>query len=152
MRVVLLALGLGVLVFAADAPLQPVRVCEVMQDLAAYAGKTVLVAGRFSFRESGRSLSEECDHKLATLRLVYDPKTAPKSPERLEIDTTALSSKLKVIKASTSLGKFRFGSSDYDRWAVVYGRLQTIPAKNAGAAQPELLYHGDALIVFLGDQ
>ena len=45
--------------------LQPVTVCEVLQDLAAYDGKVVAVIGRFSFRQNGRWLGElKCAHKL----------------------------------------------------------------------------------------
>ena len=38
------------LIEAAEPALQPVTVCEVLQDLSAYDGKVVAVVGRFSFR------------------------------------------------------------------------------------------------------
>ncbi len=159
---------------AAEAPLQPVTVCEVLHDLNDYNGKVVMVVGRFSFRKTGRSLNEEtCESKPAKtespdpagLSLAYDPKTAPKPASVFEIDAAVLRRKLKQVKAATSLREFRFGSSDYDRWAGVYGRVETRPAPARGSERDEqarnnsgtspvpaqLLYCGDGVIVFLDD-
>jgi hypothetical protein len=151
---------------AQDAQLKPVRVCEILQDLAAYNGKTVLVVGRFSFRESGRYIAEDtCGQKLSsggtgrayTLVLVSDPKTGPKGPERIEIDAALLREKLKLVKASTALRKFRFGSPDYDRWAVVLGRIELSKESSPGTsgradAAAMLLYRGEGLIVTISDE
>jgi hypothetical protein len=114
-----------------QAPLKPVRVCDVLGDLAALNGKVVAVLGRFSFREYGRFLSEDgCQRTLAAggsawpnaLRVVFDPKTAPALPPRLELEAADVYQPLKLVRQRTALGKFRFGSVDYDRWAVVIGR------------------------------
>ena len=45
--------------FAADAPLPVVRVCDILRDLPSYQGTAVAVIGRFSFREGGRFLTEK---------------------------------------------------------------------------------------------
>jgi hypothetical protein len=45
----MLAIG----VRAADNALQPLTVCEVLQDLPANDGKVLAVLGRFSFRRAG---------------------------------------------------------------------------------------------------
>ena len=47
---------------AADPPLVPLTVCEVLHDLASNEGKTVAVLGRYSFRENGRWMGAQvCD-------------------------------------------------------------------------------------------
>ena len=127
---------------APESPLQPQRVCEVLHDLLANEGKVLAVVGKFSFREAGRSLSEE----KCVLRIVFDSKSGPKAPTRLEIDAATVYKKLKLIKQHSSLGKPRFGSSDYDRWAVVYGRVET------QKAPARIVCPGEAVVVFLADQ
>ena len=47
---------------AADPPLVPLTVCEVLHDLASNEGKAVAVLGRYSFRENGRWMGAQvCD-------------------------------------------------------------------------------------------
>ena len=158
---------------AADPALKPVTVCEVLQDLPAFNGKAVAVVGRLSFRQTGRWLGEQkCPHALVigghewpnALWITYDP-AAPTPPDVLAVDAPMLAQKLRAVQLDTSLGEIRFGSPDYDRWAVVYGRVETrkdlvSPAadgahKNGygyGASSPaRLVCHGEALVVFLND-
>jgi hypothetical protein len=143
---------------AADSPIEPVTVCEVLKDVPEYEGKPVAMLGRFSFRRDGRSLNEEaCGEKPAagepalpnSVRLVDDVKLGPKPPEVFELDAVAISRKLKQVKEHTSLRTFRFGTPDYDRWAVVYGRFEVEKGKNAAIAH--LLYRGDGVVLFLHD-
>ncbi len=154
--------------------MQPVTVCEVMQDLSAYDGKVVAVVGRFSFRQAGRWLGEQkCARKLVTADrewpnafwIAYDPAGAPKPPAVLAVDAALLAQKLRAVKLGTSLTKLPFGSSDYDGWAVVYGRIETrrdlvvaTPSglrKNGfgyGESSPaRLVCHGEAEVVFLNE-
>src|SRR5215472_15339106 len=112
---------------AADAPtaaLTPVGVCDILRDLTKMDGKELAVVGRYSFRSEGRWMSEQsCDAPAPTppeLWLQEDARDAPKPPGQFEIDNLALRKKLAEIGRHTSLGKFRFGTPDYDRWAVVY--------------------------------
>lgn len=157
----------GIRLCAGEAPLRPVRVCEVLENLGAWEGKAIAIVGRFSFRQSGRFVSEEgCALKTqsSVMRVIFDPATAPKPPEKLEVDNTALHQELKEIKQHTSLGKIRFGSSEYDRWAVVYGRIEVrkdaesilTPAaakQGAPAAAPvQLLCRGDGVVLFIADE
>jgi len=146
-----------------------------MQDLPAYDGKVVAVVGRFSSRQTGRWLGEQtCAHKLVTgdrewpnaFWVVYDPADAPKPPAVLAVDAVLLAQKLRTVKQATSLTKLRFGSPDYDNWAVVYGRVETrkdlvtVTAsgtrKNGfgyGESSPaRLVCHGDAVVIFLNDE
>jgi hypothetical protein len=147
---------------AAEPPIKPVRVSEALRDLEANDGKVVAVVGRYSFRESGRFLSEEwCEKKLGSadfvwpcaVRLVFDSKSAPKPPLPLEFDAQVVASQLKLVKEHTSLGKFRFGTPDYDRWAVVFGRLEVSKEYRSGLKPnpPGGLEHCPARLVCSGE-
>jgi hypothetical protein len=137
----------------ADPPLEPVSVCDVVRDLPAMEGKSVAVLGRYSFRDSGTSLGEQsCQPAVAVpaqLRLREDSKDGPKPPGSLEIDATGLRQKLADLRKRTSLGKFRFGSSDYDRWAVVYGRVEAAKSADGKTAPASLVFRGDGVVIFL---
>jgi len=157
---------------AAEPPLQPVTVCEVMEDLAAYDGKVVAVVGRFSFRQSGRWLGEQkCARKLVisdqewpnAFWVAYEQGNAPKLPVRLAVDSAALEQKLRTVKMGTSLTKLPFGTADYDGWALIYGRVETrkdlVMASPTGARKngygygesspARLVCPGEAAVVFL---
>jgi hypothetical protein len=139
-------------VLPAQAPLVPVTVCEVLADLGSHQGKDYAVVGRYSFREKGgRTLNEQaCAAPTGgplQLRLV-ETDSGPKPPDSFEIDSYQLSKKFADIQTRTALGKFRFGTPDYDRWVVVYGRLEP-PARTDATAAPSLAYRGDGAIIFL---
>jgi len=82
------------------------------------------------------------------------------------VDAALLAQKLREVKLGTSLTKFRFGSPDYDSWAVVYGRLETRKdlvtdmadgTRNngfgyGGSSPAQLVCHGDAEVIFLNDE
>jgi hypothetical protein len=157
---------------AAEPALAPVSVCEVLQNPAKYSGQTALVLGRFSFRGQGRFLSEHaCDIKEAAgkdpwpdvLRVIVDTKTGPKPPDRLAVDSALLDTKVEALKHSNTLATFRFGSTDYDRWGLVYGRIELSPDYAAGPpkdakksefdpAPGKIVCRGEALIVFIGER
>jgi len=132
---------------AADAA-EPLRVCALLANLTAYEGKIVVLVGRYSFRESGRTLSEEkCGEQPGgALHISFDKKSAPPTPESLDLDGTTVRKLLADIQRQTSLAKFKFGTPDYDRWAVVYGRVQHKPA---GAAPAQIVCAGDGVVHFL---
>ena len=169
--VALLSAGL---LYGGEPALQPVTVCEVLQDLSAYDGKVVAMVGRFSSRQNGRWLGEQsCNRKLVigeqewpnSFWVAYDSSSAPKPPAVLAVDGVLLAEKLRAVKLATSLTKFRFGSTDYDSWAVVYGRVETrkdLVAVTAGGTRrngfgygesspARLVCHGDAVVMFLTD-
>jgi hypothetical protein len=139
---------------AADTALEPLTVCEVLKDAATQDGKAVAVLGRFSFRREGRTLNEEsCGANPepgaplpSAIRLLDDSKAGPKPPDVYAIDSAALSRKLKLMQEHTKLHTFRFGTSDYDRWAVVYGRVESDKAKTPAV---RLVYRGDGVVLFL---
>ena len=145
----------AMLATAADNALAPLTVCEVLKDIPTQDGKVVAVLGRFSFRRDGRTLNEEscgtnpeagAPPPANSIRLTDDTKTGPKPPDVFALDATALNRKLKAVQEHTKLRNFRFGTADYDRWAVVYGRIESDKAKTPAA---RLVYRGDGVILFL---
>lgn len=152
-RAVLLAGWACLVVVGADPPMTPVSVCEVVRSLPGMEGKDVAVLGRYSYRPDGRWVSEQsCDPPAAMppqLWLVEDTAQAPKPPEQYEFDSVALHKKLAEIERRTSLGKFRFGTPGYDRWAVVYGRVEARKGDDAKKIPANLLFRGSGVVVFV---
>ena len=137
---------------ASDPPaaLVPVTVCEVLADLPAHEGKNFAVLGRYSFRKDGRWIGQEgCGAAAGLLWLDEDTAAAPRPPGNLDIDATVLNKKFADMVKNTSLGKFRFGSPEYDRWAVVYGRVTARKGDDAKKAPAELLFRGSGVVMFL---
>ena len=137
---------------AATAP--PATVCEVLAHPDDYSGKPVVVVGRFSFREYGRFISE----KGCVLRVVLDGKNGPVPPDSFAVDNAAASRKLAAVRKTTPLATFRFGSSEYDRWAMIYGRVEPVQtAEKHGThefddASGQILCHSQTLLIFLREQ
>jgi hypothetical protein len=136
----------------------------MVQQIASLEGKSVAVLGRYSFRETGRWVGEqvceaaEPDSKpggasssrpiVPVLWLVEDSKDGPRPPAAFELDGAAVRKKFALVLRHTSLGKFRFGTPDYDRWAVIYGRIEPRKAED-GKAVANLVFRGNGVIVFL---
>lgn len=137
----------------ADAPIVPFTVCEILSDLTHFQDSPVAALGRYSFREDGRWLSEQaCSGSVTAppvIRLTEDGKDGPKAPGSFELDGAALNRKFADLQKHTSLAKFRFGSTDYDRWAVVYGRLELRTGDQAKKAPAELVFRGDGVVIYL---
>lgn len=137
----------------AEAPVVPHTVCEILKNLPGFESGPVAALGRYSFREQGIWLGEQmCDAAAVSpplLWLVEDSKDGPKPPADFEIDGVALNQKFAEVQKHTSLGKFRFGSSDYDRWAVVYGKLEPRTGEQAKKAPANLVFRGDGVVIFL---
>ncbi|MCX6631309.1 MAG: hypothetical protein NTW28_27165 [Candidatus Solibacter sp.] len=147
------ALILAVFAIAADPPIPPVTVCEILADLPAHEGKDVAVLGRFSFRRDGRWIGEQtCDPATTVppvLWLTEDSAAGPKPTGSFEFDVAVLNKKFAALTRRTALGKFRFGNPEYDRWAVVYGRVVSRKGDAAQKAPADLVFRGDGVIVFL---
>jgi hypothetical protein len=152
-RFVCLPVALCAFALAAEAPLVPITVCEVLRDLPSFEGKSVAVAGRYSYRESGRWMGEQaCEAGSPApplLWLVEDSSDGPKPPGNFELDGVALNRKFAGMRQRTSLGKFRFGTPDYDRWAVIYGRVEARKAEAARQAPANLIFRGSGVVVFM---
>ena len=152
-RSILLALLVTALAVASEPPVPPVTVCEILDALPAHEGKVVAVLGRFSFRRDGRWIGEQsCEAATAVpplLWLIEDEFTGPKPAGNLEFDVAVLNKKFAALTRRTSLGKFRFGQPEYDRWAVVYGRVVSRKGDAAKKAPADLVFRGDGVVVFL---
>jgi hypothetical protein len=152
-RLIAFALLAAATVVAADPPLTPVTVCEVAADLAAHEGKEIAVLGRYSFRRDGRWIGEDVCEPAAKvppmLWLTEDSAAAPKPPGDFELDVPSLNKKFANLVRHSTLGKFRFGNPEYDRWAVVYGRVVARKGDAARKAPAELLFRGNGVVIFL---
>ena len=138
---------------AGDQPIVPLTVCEVVSDLPAHEGKEIAVLGRYSFRKEGRWIGEEaCTPAASTTPLLWlteDAAGAPKPPGNFELDAAALNRKFADMLRHTALGKFRFGTSDYDRWAVVYGRVVARKGDDSKKIPADLIFRGSGVVIFL---
>ena len=137
----------------ADAPLEPLSVCEVLHDLQAHEGKDVAIFGRYSFRPTGRWIGEQaCGFPVegpAQFWLTEDGERGPRLPDAFEIDGAAVRRKFTEMLKRTTLGKFRFGTPDYDRWAVIYGRVEQRKGDDTKKAPANLVIRGSGVIVFV---
>jgi hypothetical protein len=137
----------------ADRGIVPYSVCEIVRDLPSHDGQSVAVVGRYSFRTNGRWVSQQgcqgASGAQAEFRLVEDLTGAPKPPDVFELDASELDKRLAEVQQRTVLGKFRFGSLEYDRWAVIYGRLEARKGEDAKTAAANLVIRGNAMIIFL---
>jgi hypothetical protein len=137
---------------AAQAPIVPLTVCELLRHLPAFEDHDVTVLGRYSYREKGRWVGQQAcegvaDGTTPQLWMVENATDAPRPPENFELDGPAVLARLRAIQRNTSLGKFRFGTPDYDKWAVVFGRVEKSGNPKQGAAN--LVYRGSGAVVFL---
>jgi hypothetical protein len=144
---------LACLAFAADPVLVPLTACEVLRDLPAHDGKDIAVLGRYSFRSNGRWIGEQsCSPAMEatpSLWLEEDLKDGPKPPNDFALDGVELRRKFAEIQRRTSLGKIRFGTPDYDRWAVIYGRVEKRSGEEAKKFPANLVFRGSGVIVIL---
>jgi hypothetical protein len=143
----------------------PVRVFEALQQLEKSAGKMVAMIGRFSFRETGRYLSDrpcgsEADGQEGVVRVTFDTSPRSASITRIEFDGGAVRRELANVKRCNTLKKIRYGSPEYERWALVYGRIQP-PQKSQESVPPadkefphiaaSVICGGEAALLFLVD-
>lgn len=111
-------------------------VCEVMNDLLLHNGQTVIVVGRFGRSDEGSWLDQDWSTKPivnglewhASIALVDMMPSAepPPTPKHFRWDTQLLLSKLMEVKPTTTLQTFKHCS---DKWAAIYGRLETRPLR-----------------------
>src|SRR5450759_3216926 len=96
-RSISLAVFLAAFAIAADPPIPPVTVCEILADLPAHEGKDVAVLGRYSFRRDGRWIGDQsCEPNTtvpSVLWLTEDAGAGPKPSANLEFDVAVLNKK-----------------------------------------------------------
>jgi len=169
----LVLLGVAPLPLMAADALAPVTVCEILADVPSHEGKEIAVLGRYSFRRDGRWIGEEscsmtpigpatttsaktapaitvsATATLNSLWLTEDADGGPKPPNNFELDASVLNRKFADLIKRTALGKFRFGTSDYDRWAVVYGRIVPRKREDGRKFAADLVFRGSGVVIFL---
>jgi hypothetical protein len=149
-RLVCCAVAACALAAAGDAPpITPVTVCEVLANLAAHQGKEFAVLGRYSFRRDGRWIGEDACGGSPGILLLNEDTAAPKPPGNFDLDAVVLNKKFAEMVKHTSLGKFRFGVPEYDRWAVVFGRVESRKSDDGKKTAAELEFRGSGVVIFL---
>lgn len=130
--------------------------CEALTRPADYEGRAVSLMGRLSKRDEGRFMSEDscgaAPSGSSRLEIVFDRQTGPLPPEGFTIDSARAKAKFAAMAEHTTLREFKFGSGAYDRWAIVFGRLELHPAP-AGSGVPAratIVCRGEALIFLWG--
>ena len=73
-------------------------------------------------------------------------RNGPRLPDDYELDGPALHRKLTEMQRHTTLAKFRFGTPDYDRWAVVWGRVEARKGGEPRKSAANLVYRGEGVI------
>jgi hypothetical protein len=138
---------------AADRGIVPISVCELFRDLPAHEGQTVAVVGRYSYRTNSHWLDQQgcqpAPDLPSALWVVENLNDGPKAPGVFQFDAVELDKRLLEVQQHTALGKFRFGSNDYDRWAVIYGRVESRKGEDATKFGANLVIRGNAMIIFL---
>ena len=149
----MIAISLLLCAFAAasDPPsLAPVTVCEILADLPAHDGKNYAVLGRYSFRRDGRWIGEDACGAAQGILTLNEDSSAPRPPGDLDLDTAVLNKKFAELLKHTVLGKFKFGTPEYDRWAVVFGRVEAHKAEDHNRkTAADLVFRGSGVVVFL---
>ena len=110
-------------------------VCDVMKDLPAYKGKTVIVVGRSKGTMEGSWLDQNCPEKLITdgyewstsISLSYGRTDSPPPalPADFHWDKEVLGQRLAEVQKTTVLEvlpKYHYS----DEWIAVYGRLESL--------------------------
>ncbi len=152
-RLVCAALLLAAVVRAGDPAPQPdvVTVCEVLAAPDRFNHKNVFLLGRVSKRENGRWMGEDACAGMAagpkTLTIHFDRQAGPLPPDQFALNTAMARVKFREVAQHTSLQEFRFGSGDYDRWAIVFGRVSF--EENAPQSGG-VLCRGEAMIFLWG--
>jgi hypothetical protein len=115
----------------------------------------VLIAGRISKRGNRRYIGEDgCDGGGRELSIQFDAANGPMPPDSFGVSTAEVKRKFDTIIPHTALREFRFGTGEYERWAMVLGRVEMeAPAPKPdssdappGAVTGEVVCRGEALI------
>lgn len=149
----LISLSLLLCAFAAASdptPLAPLTVCEVLADLPAHDGKNYAVLGRYSYRRDGRWIGEDACGSAPGMLSLNEDTSAPRPPGEFDLDAAVLNKKFADMVKHTVLGKFKFGNPEYDRWAVVFGRVEARkPDDHGHKTAADLVFRGSGVVIFL---
>jgi hypothetical protein len=123
-------------------------VCDVLNDLAKYKDKSLIVIGRTTGTMEGQWLSADCEKKLVTdgftwsdsisLSLHGKTEQPPKLPDRFEWDAKLIAAKLKEVQQTT-----RLRQGGREGWVAIFGRFETrVPPIVVPRAGGELMGYG----------
>jgi len=127
-------------VTAAPDEVPVLTVCEALNDLQRFEGKSVIIVGRFSSTDEGSWLGEDCGLKVVNGGREFQPSISisyavsdfsppPKKSSGFKWDERLLQQKLEQVKRTTSLRVYK--EINYsDQWLAIFGRLETeLPRK-----------------------
>jgi hypothetical protein len=159
MIAVIMTAGIAVGQQKSDVKASVLTVCEVLGDLTRYVDRAVVVVGRMERSVSPTDhyefLSQDrCEHPLITHRHVWSDKIQiwaaweegmPKPPsDRPKLERSVVAMKLSAVRQTTKLGfheepqfttdghaiVYTHTAAAPNEWAVVYGRIVTVPNLN----------------------
>ena len=127
-------------VTAAPDDVPVLTVCEALNDLPRFDGKSVIVVGRYGASDEGSWLNEDCGLKIVNGGQEFKPLISisypisefaapPQRPSGFKWDERLLQEKLEQVKRTTSLRVYK--ELNYsDQWFAIFGRLETqLPRK-----------------------
>ena len=116
----------------------------------------MFLLGRVSKRENGRWIGQDSCEGMAggpkSLTVHFDRQAGPLPPDQFALNTALAKIKFREAAEHTKLQEFRFGSGDYDRWAIVFGRVNFAdsPSSDATGKTGSVLCRGEAMIFLWG--
>jgi hypothetical protein len=125
-----------------------VTVCDVLNDLAKYKDKSLIMVGRTTGTIEGQWLSADCEKKLVTdgftwsdsisLTFIVDKTDPPPHlPDQFTWDMKVVAVKLKEVQRTTRL------RGDREGWLAIFGRFETrVPPIVVRRAGGELMGYG----------
>jgi hypothetical protein len=130
-----------------------VSVCEVLNDLARYNGKPIVIVGRFAYTDEGTWLSEDCERKIVThgytwaniisttyVRSQVEPP--PGLPKGFKWEERLLKLKLEQVRRTTTLRVLKQYHYS-DKWVAMFGRFETrLPLQVAVGGGGRLMGYG----------
>ncbi len=132
-----------------------VTVCEALQDLSGYNGKSIIVVGRIGYTREGTWLSEDCERTVVTKGYAWaniissehnrsqaTGKLPPELPKGFDWDKELLTNKLKEVQATTKLHdlkEYKYSG----QWVAIFGRFETqLPLRVGRGGDGKLMGYG----------
>src|SRR5277367_1223628 len=117
-------------VLAGQSAPQIVTICDILSAPQNFDHKAVVVVGRLSKRASEQWIGQKScatgetqPQNASQFVIQFNHEDAPLPPEDFALDSNAVSAKFKTLSHGTVLHDFPFGSGSYDRWGMVFGRV-----------------------------
>lgn len=116
-------------------PVPVITVCEALNDLSRYNGKSVILVGRFASSEEGSWLSENCERTIviaghtwaniiSTTYSRSEVSPPPELPKGFKWEERTLMMKLRQVQTTTTLRVLKQYNYS-DKWMAMFGRFET---------------------------